>query len=106
MFKTVPKPGFIFKKIQKKKTVKLMKNVTKPIDLSILRDIPWASTVHGAAPVVETINKPSPVPNKIKPKTRKKIVWNLGFKFWGFEELQDVFGTFFILKNIYPSVYN
>tara|TARA_B100000287_G_C20427712_1_gene700173 strand:- start:273 stop:413 length:141 start_codon:yes stop_codon:yes gene_type:complete len=43
---------------------------------------------------------PSPKPNKVNPKQRKKNVENLGLKLNGFSELQLVLGIFFIDKNI------
>ena len=65
------------------------------------KEIPWAKTLHGEAPVNETINNPSPKPNKLKPKHKKKNVEILGFKFKGLFELQDTFGIFFIVKNMF-----
>ena len=38
----------------------------------------------GEAPVKETINNPSPKPNKAKPKQRNKKVDIFGLKFKGF----------------------
>ena len=61
---------------------------------------PWANTDHGDAPEVETINKPSPKPNKVSPKQRKKDVDIFGFKLSGLTELQDTLGIFLIFKNI------
>ena len=61
---------------------------------------PWANTLQGDAPDAETINKPSPKPNKVKPKQRKKNVEIFGFKFNGFSELHETFGIFLIFKNI------
>ena len=49
----------------------------------------------------ETINNPSPSPNKTNPKHQKKKVEILGFKFKGFSELQDTLGIFLIFKNIF-----
>ena len=66
----------------------------------MFKEIPWARTLHGEAPVKETINKPSPKPNNDKPKHKKNIVENFGLMLNGFSELQYVFGTFFIDKNI------
>ena len=65
-----------------------------------IRDRPWAKTLHGEAPVKETINKPSPKPNNVKPKHKKNNVENFGLKLNGLPELQYVFGTFFIDKNM------
>ena len=59
-----------------------------PIDKSICKDMPSANTLHGEAPVRETNNKPSPRPNKVKPKQRNKKVGIFGLKFKGFFELQ------------------
>ena len=66
----------------------------------ILREIPCAKTLQGEAPVKETINKPSPKPNYDKPKHKKNNVENFGLKLNGLSELQYVFGTFFIDKNM------
>ena len=78
-----------------------MKKVIIPIDKLTCRDIPCANTLHGDAPVRETINKPSPKPNKTKPKQRNKKVGNLGLKFKGFLELQETLGTFLIERNMF-----
>ena len=51
-----------------------------PILKLTLREIPWAKTLQGEAPVKDTINKPSPKPNNVKPYYKKKNVDNLGFK--------------------------
>ena len=67
-FKTVPIPIFWSKKTQRKITNKLIKKVITPIDKLTCKDIPCASTLHGEAPVSDTSNKPSPKPNKVKPK--------------------------------------
>ena len=72
-----------------------------PIDKSACKDIPCANTLHGDAPVRETSNKPSPKPNKTKPKQRNKKVGNLGLKFKGFSELQETLGTFLIERNMF-----
>ena len=69
------------------------------------REIPWAKTLHGDAPVNETINNPSPKPNKVKPKHKKKKVENFGLKLYGFSELQFTFGIFFIFKNIFYKLF-
>ena len=47
-----------------------------------------SKTLHGDAPVKETINNPSPKPNNANPKHKKKNVENLGLKLSGFSELQ------------------
>ena len=78
-----------------------MKKVIRPIDKLTCKDIPCASTLQGEAPVSDTNNKPSPRPNKIKPKQRNKKVNNFGLKFKGFLELQETFGTFFIERNMF-----
>ena len=56
--------------------------------------------LRGEAPAAETINNPSPNPNRVKPKHKKKKVNNLGLKFNGLFELQDTLGIFLIVKNI------
>ena len=65
---------------------------------------PWANTLQGDAPDAETINKPSPKPNRVKPKQRKKNVEIFGFKFSGFSELHETFGIFLICKNIFNKI--
>ena len=100
-FKIVPIPGFCFKGNQSNKTMKLIKIVITPIEKPIFKYKPWANTLHGDAPEVETINKPSPKPNKINPKQRKKKVDIFGFKLSGLSELQDTLGIFLIFRNIF-----
>ena len=78
----------------------LIKNVIIPILRFPFREIPWAKTLQGDAPVKETINNPSPKPNNTKPKQQKNNVENFGLKLNGFLELQFTFGIFFIFKNI------
>ena len=73
-------PGFCPSGIHKTKTAKLIKRVIVPILKLIFKEIPWAKTLQGDAPVNETINKPSPKPNKVKPKHKKKNVENFGLK--------------------------
>ena len=65
-----------------------------------LREIPWANTLQGDAPIEETINNPSPKPNNIKPKHKKKNVENFGLKLYILLELHETFGIFLIFKNI------
>ena len=71
------------------------------MEKSIFKEIPWAKTLQGEAPVKETIDNPSPKPNNIKPKQQKNNVENLGLKLYVFSELQFTFGIFFIFKNIF-----
>ena len=73
-------------------------NVVTPIDKFDWNEIPWASTVQGLTPWFAVIKRVSPVANKINPKTRYKIVLNLGLKFRGSCELHDKFGIFLIFK--------
>ena len=101
----VPIPGFWFKGNQKSKTPMLKNRVIVPIDKSTFNEIPWAKTLHGEAPVNETINNPSPNPNNVKPKHKKKKVENFGFKFKGLSELQETLGIFLIVKNIFIYSY-
>ena len=96
----VPIPGFWFKGIQKIKTETLIINVINPTENPDFEEIPWANTLHGDAPEAETINKPSPKPNKVSPKQRKKNVDIFGLKLSGLSELQGTTGIFFIFKNI------
>ena len=76
----VPIPGFWPSGIHKIKTATLIKNVIVPILKLTFNEIPRAKTLHGEAPVKDTINKPSPRPNNIKPKHKKKNVENFGLK--------------------------
>ena len=66
--------------------------------------MPCANTLQGEAPVYETSNSPSPIPNKLRPNDKKKNVVNLGFKLSGFSELQETLGIFFIVKNIFLTI--
>ena len=86
-FKIVPIPGFCFKGNQSNKTIILIKIVMRPMEKPMFKYKPWANTLQGDAPDAETINKPSPKPNKVKPKQRKKNVEIFGFKFNGFSNL-------------------
>ena len=45
-----------------------------PIDRLTLREIPCANTLQGEAPVKDTSKRPSPNPNKVKPKHKKKML--------------------------------
>ena len=74
--------------------------VVIPTERLIFRWIPCARTLHGEAPAAETISNPSPNPNRIKPKHKKKDVKIFGFKLNGLSELHETLGTFFIDKNI------
>ena len=82
-----------------------MKNVIIPILKFTFKEIPWANTLHGEAPAKETINKPSPRPNSIKPKHKKKNVESFGLKLYGLSELQLTFGISLIFKNILISYF-
>jgi len=82
----------------------LIRIVNIPIERSIFNEIPCARTDHGEAPAKETINKPSPKPNKVNPKHRKKKVENFGLRFSGFSELQETLGIFLIFKNIFNKL--
>ena len=55
--------------------------------------------------VNETINKPSPKPNSIKPKHKKKNVESFGLKLYVLSELHLTFGIFLIFKNILISYF-
>ena len=77
-----------------------MKRVMIPIDKLTFREIPCANTLQGEAPVKDTIKSPSPKPNKVKPKHKKRNVEIFGLKFNGLSELHQTFGTFLILRNI------
>ena len=86
--KIVPIPGFWPKGIHKIKTAMLISRVIVPILKSTLREIPWAKTLQGEAPVKETINKPSPNPNYISTKHKKKNVENFGLRLYGLSDVQ------------------
>ena len=79
-FSIVPIPGFCSSGIHKIKTATLIKNVIVPILKLTFKEIPCAKTLHGEAPVKDTINKPSPRPNNMRPKHKKKNVENFGLK--------------------------
>jgi len=93
-------PGFWFNGIQKIKTEILIINVSNPTENPDFIEIPWAKTDHGEAPEDETINNPSPRPNRVSPKHKKKNVEIFGLKFNGLSELQETFGISLIFKNI------
>ena len=71
------------------------------MDKFTFKEIPWARTLQGDAPELDTINSPSPKPKNIKPRHKKNIEENLGFILNGFFELHDTSGIFFIDKNIF-----
>jgi hypothetical protein len=71
-----------------------------PVEKSTFNAIPCARTDQGEAPAKETINNPSPKPNKARPSDKKKNVEIFGLRFSGFSELQDTLGIFLIDKNI------
>ena len=50
ILKTVPMPGFCFKKNHRPKVQRLTIKVTTPIDKSIFNEIPCARTLQGDAP--------------------------------------------------------
>ena len=100
-FKMVPIPGFWLKGTQRSNTKILIIIVTAPTERPTLKWIPCAKTDHGEAPAAETSNNPSPTPNKVSPKHKKKNVIILGFKFSGFSELHETLGMFFIDRNIW-----
>ena len=99
-FKIVPIPGFCFNGNQKTKTPMLTNIVIIPVEKSTFDAIPCARTDQGDAPANDTINSPSPKPNKARPNIKKKNVENLGLRFIDLSELQDNFGIFLIDKNI------
>ena len=103
-FRIVPIPGFCRRGIQNSKTVILIIRVITPIDKLTFKEIPWARTLQGEAPELETINNPSPNPKNVKPKHKKNIEENLGLILKGFFELQETFGIFFIDKNIFFTI--
>ena len=80
----VPIPSFWPRGIHKIKTAILINSVINPILKLTFNEIPWAKTLHGEAPVKETINRPSPKPNNVNPKHKKKNVENFGLKLYVF----------------------
>ena len=82
----------------------LINKVIVPIEKSTFKEIPCAKTLHGEAPVSETINNPSPNPNNAKPKHKKRNVEIFGLKFIGLSELHETLGIFLIDKNIFIIV--
>ena len=97
----VPIPGFWRSGIQNNRTVILIIRVIRPMDKFTFKEIPWARTLHGDAPELETINNPSPKPKNINPKHKKNNEENLGLILNGFFELHDTSGIFFKDKNIF-----
>ena len=73
-------PGFWPSGIHKTKTTKLIKRVIVPILKLIFKEIPWAKTLHGEAPVNETINKLDVEARKKFVDTFEKIKKNIGFE--------------------------
>ena len=84
----VPIPGFCLSGIHNIKTATLTNKVIVPTEKPMLKEIPWARTLHGEAPVKETINKPSPKPNNDNPRHKKNNVEDFGLKLNGLFELQ------------------
>ena len=99
-FNIVPIPIFSSKKNHNNKTIRLIRKAHVPTDRPRFKASPWCKTFQGDAPIVETINRPSPKPNIIKPKHNKNRVLKEGLRFLGDFELQDNLGIFFICKNI------
>ena len=79
----------------------LIINVDKPIEIFKIFDKPSARTDHGEFPVVDTSKRPSPNPNNERPIHKSKKVINLGLRFNGSSELQDLEGIFFMVKNMF-----
>ena len=104
-FKIVPIPGFCFNGNHKSKTPILTNIVIIPVEKSTFNAIPCARTDQGEAPAKETINNPSPRPNKVNPRHKKKKVEIFGLRFNGFSELQHNLGIFLIFKNIFSINY-
>ena len=100
----VPIPGFCRRGNQNNKTVILIIRVIKPIDKFTFKEIPWARTLQGDAPELETINKPSPNPKNVNPRHKKNNEENLGLILNGFLELHETLGIFFIDKNIFFTI--
>jgi len=84
----------------------LTKIVIIPVEKLTFNEIPWARTLQGEAPANDTINNPSPKPNKVKPKHKKRNVEIFGLKSIGFLELQYTLGISFIFKNISVIMFN
>jgi hypothetical protein len=104
-FKIVPIPGFCLSGNQRNKTPILINTVIIPIERSTFNAIPCARIDQGEAPAKETINNPSPRPNKTNPRHKKKKVEIFGLRFNGFSELQYTLGISLIFKNIFSINY-
>ena len=74
--------------------------VAKPIDQLNWIDKPCAKTTHGAFPIEAWISYEDPNPKIIRPKQRKMKVLSLGLKLKELLDDQEVFGIFFIFKNM------
>jgi hypothetical protein len=74
MFANVPSPGICFNGIQSASTIKEIKKVASPILSGVFKDMPWASTDHGAFPSPVIISSESPIPNMNNPKIRINIL--------------------------------
>ena len=72
-----------------------------PVEKPTFDAIPCARTDQGDAPAKETINNPSPKPNKTNPKHKKRNVEIFGFKFKDLSELHNTLGISLIFKNIF-----
>ena len=90
MFEIVPIPGISRRGIQRKRTKTPTIKVDKPTVKPVCSDIPWARTVHGLTPIPAPIKIASPVPKIHSPKTKAKIVEDLGLTLRGRSELQMV----------------
>jgi len=100
----VPNPGFKLSGNQIAKTIKEIKTVDSPILKEEFNETPSDSTVHGAFPNLDSTRTASPIPNKIKPKLKRKVRLNA----YGCSKIpqvdlavQGMFGTnFAALKNL------
>ena len=70
IFASVPKPGFSFNGIQRRRTRQLIRKVAAPMDKEVLIETPCASTDHGPFPSSEIITKLSPKPKRNNPIVR------------------------------------
>ena len=100
----VPNPGFNLSGNQIAKTIKEIKTVDSPMFNEEFSETPSDNTVHGAFPNLDSTRTASPIPNKIKPKLKRRVLLNA----YGCSKIPHVdlavhgmFGTnFAALKNL------
>ena len=62
--------------------------------------MPWANTVHGLTPTPDAIKRASPMPNRTRPMIKTKVDMSGGRIVKGLGELQNRFGTAFVVRNL------